>query len=332
MAEQQPPASCATPWSAWAQSIINGAVGDYLHATQNGLGIAMALYVKSQALPLTREALLQAHPEPTTKLCVLVHGLGCNEGSWAYRDPARPECETSYGAGLAADLGYTPLFVRYNTGLAISKNGAHLADLLTALVGAYPLPVEELVLIGHSMGGLVIRHACHLGLARHDPWVEHVRRAFYLGSPHEGAPLALLGEVATQVLHAVPNPITRLIGDIFNLRSQGVKDLRAAPLLDGAEHARAPRPQPVPWLHSAQHYLIAGTLTEDPEHFVAALLGDGLVPVPSISEDPPGVAARSPIRREHFRCFPRADHMQLAHDPAVYQQIRQWCAANERGG
>jgi triacylglycerol lipase len=320
---------CATPWTAWAQSIINGAVGDYLHTVQNGLSIEMALYVENRPLPLTREALLQVHPQPTAKLCVLVHGLGCNEGSWAYRDPAYPEHETSYGARLAADLGYTPLFVRYNTGLAIDENGQHLAALLAALVTAYPLPVDELVLIGHSMGGLVIRYACHLGSRRHYPWVGHVRQVFYLGSPHNGAPLALLGDIATQVLNAVPNRITRLIGDIFNLRSQGVKDLRAAPMV-GAGHPDALPHQAVPWLTSAQHYLVVGTLTEDPRHLVATLLGDGLVLVPSLPEASPDGEVLYPIPSDHIACFSRTNHLQLACDPAVYQKIRQWCAAYER--
>lgn len=331
MPEHQQPADCATPWTSWAQSILNGAFGDHLHTRQNGLGIEMALYVGNRPLPLSREALLTVHPRPTTKLCVLVHGLGCNEGSWAYPDPAHPEQQTSYGAALAADLGYTPLYVRYNTGLAIARNGQHLADLLAALLAAYPLPVDELLLIGHSMGGLVIRHACHLGVRRQDAWVGHVRRVFYVGSPHEGAPLALLGEIATQVLYAVPNPITQLIGDIFSLRSQGVKDLRSAPLVDAVAHPEAAGQQTVPWLTSAQHYLIVGTLTEDPKHLVAILLGDGLVLVPSIPGAAPDGSALYPIRRDHIACFSRTDHLQLACDPAVYQQIRAWCAADERG-
>jgi pimeloyl-ACP methyl ester carboxylesterase len=320
LTEHHPSSSCATPWPAWVQSIINGAVGDYLHAAQNGLGIDMALYVGNRALPLSREALLRAHPQPTAKLCVLVHGLGCNEGSWAYADPERPGYETSYGAGLAADLGYTPLFVRYNTGLAIGSNGVLLADLLADLLAAYPLPVEELVLIGHSMGGLVIRHACHEGALRDAAWLRHVQQLFYLGSPHHGAPLALLSDLTAQILHAVPNPITRLVGDIFHLRSQGIKDLRAAPL-QAAEHPDVPAA--LPWMAGVRHHLVVGTLAEDPEHLLAALLGDGLVPVPPAPPLGPG---------DQLACFPRTDHLQLARDPAVYRQLRQWCAADPRRG
>lgn len=322
----------ATPWIAWAQSIVNGAVGDYLHARENGLGIGMGFYARGRPLPLTREALLHAHPRPTGRLCVLVHGLGCTEGIWAYPDPDRPGGLTSYGRALQADLGYAPLQVRYNTGLAIAQNGRRLAELLAELVAAYPAPVTDLVLIGHSMGGLVIRHACHRGAEEQAPWVALVRQVFYLGSPHDGAPLALLGHLTSELLTAVPNSITRLIGEIVNLRSQGVKDLRSAARPDG--HAEPPGPSAplgaVPWLASAEHYLVFGTLTDDPQHLVAQLLGDGLVLVPDIPQAPRDGAAPFPIPRERVACFPRTDHLQLARDPAVARQIRAWCAAYER--
>ncbi|NWF80753.1 MAG: alpha/beta hydrolase [Chloroflexi bacterium] len=333
MADQPPPAPPgATSWTSWAQSIVNGAVGDYLHARQNGLGIAMAFYHHDRPLPLQREAILQAHPHPTTRLCVLVHGLGCNEDVWTYPDPARPAGETSYGAALQADLGYTPLFVRYNSGLAIAENGRQLATLLADLVEAYPLPVDELILIGHSMGGLVIRYACHDAAQHQAPWVGHVRQVFYLGSPHDGAPLALLSHIAAEVLTAVPNPITRLIGDIFNLRSQGIKDLRAAPLVDAHGHHPAEEPVPqqvVPWLMTAQHYLVVGTLGDDPQHLASILLGDGLVLVPRMPTTPPDGTGPDPILPDQIVCFPRTGHLRLARDPAVYQQIRRWCAGAE---
>ena len=36
------------------------------------------------------------------------------------------------------------------------------------LVSVWPVRVREIDLIGHSMGGLVIRSACHYGTARRD--------------------------------------------------------------------------------------------------------------------------------------------------------------------
>jgi len=285
-------------------SIVNGCFGDYLSQRDNGLAIDMAFYQHNRPLPLTSEALREAFPAPTGKLCVLLHGLCCHEGSWDYPDnPAR-----SYGSALQADLGFTPLFLRYNTGLPIPYNGKALDTLLEQLLAAYPLPVEELVLLGHSMGGLVLRGACHFGAERGAAWVGKVSRVFYIGTPHEGAVLEQVGHLVNSILHAVPNPITHLIGNVANQRSQGIKDLRHGTVLEGAAGIAA-----VPWLAGAQHYMIAGTVTDDPEHLAAKLFGDGLVQPPQAGEN--------------VRLFPGIDHMQLAHDDAVYKQIKTWCAS-----
>ncbi len=285
-------------------SIVNGCFGDYLSQRDNGLAIDMAFYQHNRPLALTPEALRDAFPAPTGKLCVLLHGLCCHEGSWDYPDsPVR-----SYGSALQADLGFTPLFLRYNTGLPIPYNGKALDTLLEQLLTAYPLPVEELVLLGHSMGGLVLRGACHFGAERGAAWVGKVSRIFYIGTPHEGAALEQVGHLVNSILHAVPNPITHLLGDVANQRSQGIKDLRHGTVLEGAAGIAAG-----PWLASAQHYMIAGTVTDDPEHLAAKLFGDGLVQPPQAGEN--------------VRLFPGIDHMQLAHDDTVYAQIKTWCAS-----
>ena len=283
-------------------SIVNGCFGDYLNQHDNGLAIDMAFYQHNRPLMLTTEALRNAFPAPTGKLCVLVHGLCCHEGAWDY--PGNPA--HSYGSALHDDLGYTPLFLRYNTGLPIPYNGAALDALLEKLLAAYPVPVEELNLIGHSMGGLVLRGACHFGSERGAAWVSKVSRVFYIGTPHEGAALEKLGHLVNSVLHAVPNPITHLLGDVASQRSQGIKDLRHGTVLDGTAGIAS-----VPWLASAQHYMIAGTVTDDPEHLATRLFGDGLVQPPQAGEN--------------VRLFPGIAHMELAHSDAVYDQIRAWC-------
>ncbi|MBK9713962.1 MAG: alpha/beta hydrolase [Kouleothrix sp.] len=325
MSDDQSARPAAPAWATWALSIVNGAVGDYLSERDNGLSIDMAFYHGNRPLPLTPEALQRAYPQPTTKICVLIHGLGCNEGIWLFHDPARPGGETSYGAMLQADLGFTPFFVRYNTGLSIADNGRRLATLLGELLACYPAPVEEIALIGHSMGGLVLRSACHDAAESQAGWVEQVTQVFYLGTPHQGASLAQLGHVATEVLRAVPHPITRLIGSIFNLRSRGVKDLRFGRLLDAETPARDVSPDDrwdVPWLAHAHHHLIAGTLTDDPLHAVTALFGDGLVRVGQAHGhgDPP-------TSGHSVRLFPGIHHLQLTRDPDIYQQIRHGCTS-----
>lgn len=304
MADEKGNSAPGPGWGDTAASFLNGCFGDYLSDRGNGLAIDMAFYRSNVPLELTREALVATCQSPTRKLCVLVHGLCCHEGVWGF--PGDPE--RNYGSALQNDLGYTPFALRYNTGLPIAYNGQMLDRLLERLVVAYPAPVDDLLLIGHSMGGLVLRAACHYGARRQAGWVSKVRRIFYLGTPHEGAALEQIGHLVTKMLHAVPHPVSALVGNIANQRSQGIKDLRHGKLFDGVDFNDG-----VPWLASAKHYLIAGTVTDDPEHMASKLFGDGLVQPPQAGE--------------HVALFPGVAHMQLAHDEAVYARIKQWCAS-----
>lgn len=317
-------------WLAWTASVLNGIWGDYLHAHDNGLAVEMAFYRQGRPLALNGSSLRAAHTEPTGRLCILVHGLGCNELLWQFTPPTQADENTragvDYGQLLQTELGYTPFYVRYNSGLAVAANGRSLGRLLEALCTCYPVPVEEILLIGHSMGGLVVRSACHYAVQHQEAWVQHVKHVFYLGTPHDGADLARLAHVTQTVLHAVPNPITHLIGNVFGLRSQGIKDLSRGTLLepdviddgcddcDDAHHHR----RAVPWLPHAQHYLVAGTIAGDERHIASVLLGDGLVGAPA---NLGGV-----IPPAHIRLFPGVSHMQLARRWEVYQQIKAWRA------
>jgi pimeloyl-ACP methyl ester carboxylesterase len=256
---------------------------------------------------------------------VLIHGLGCNELLWQFAPPspaAGMPAAVDYGQLLQAESGYTPFYVRYNTGLSVAENGRALGRLLDALTSCYPLPIDEVLLIGHSMGGLVVRSACHYAIQHNEPWVQHVRHVFYLGTPHDGADLARLAHAAEVALHAVPNPITRLIGDVFGVRSQGIKDLSHGTLIEpdvideGSDDATHHHRRSVPWLPHAQHYLVAGTVRGDADHIFAVLLGDGLVSAPPTAHDV--------IPEANIRLFPGIRHLQLARDWEVYQQIKRW--------
>ena len=82
-----------------------------------------------------------------------------DHGAASVGQPAR-----AGGERLVDDLGCTSVFVRYNTGRHISVNGRELSELLDALVRAWPREVEQIALVGHSMGGLVARSACFSAL------------------------------------------------------------------------------------------------------------------------------------------------------------------------
>jgi len=289
-------------------SILNGMIGDYLQERGNELAIGMSFRHRGRPLPLDAASLHAAHPSPTRKLCVLVHGFCCNESVWTFPAGARGHEQESYGTRLQHDAGYTAFYVRYNTGLPIAENAAHLVVLLAELATAYPLPVEEIMLIGHSMGGLVIRSACASVRPESTGWLARVRRAIYIGTPHDGADLERFAHGATSALKAFPGHVTQLIGDLLNLRSRGTKDL-------GVGHAPSPEGA-APWLASARHYLLMGTLTKDPRHPVGRLFGDALVRVPYPKEAP----------EPEVIVFPGVHHLALAHDDAVYRCIRQICA------
>jgi pimeloyl-ACP methyl ester carboxylesterase len=292
-------------------AILNGAIGDYLARTGNGLATEMQVFAsadgRSPPLSPERAKMSACLPAPSARIVVLVHGLMCTESVWTLPDGS------DYGTRLATDLGYQPLYVRYNTGLPIEANGAGLAEALSRFVGAYPVPVESIVAIGHSMGGLVIRNACHTGRLAQEPFVKLLKRAIYLGTPHLGAPLERISRAVASVLRAVPDPYTRLVADIADQRSRGIKDLG-----DGLRDAR----HPVPLLPEMEHYLVAASLSDDP--WLAALFGDALVPVGSATAGhvDPRQAALPP---SHVQVLRGAGHIGLAHDPAVYEHILRWC-------
>lgn len=328
-----PMRSDALDSAAWlgdaALGLVNAAVGDHLHRRDNGLGLEMKFRLRDHYVPLTRAALKQVLPDASPKVALFVHGLGTTEWSWclaaaAYHgDPA-----ASFGTLLERDLGYTPVWLRYNTGRHISENGRQLAAELARFVAAYPVPIEDLVLVGHSMGGLVVRSACHYASEQHLDWLGHLRRVFCLGSPHRGAPLAKLGQVLTSVLRAIDLPGTQIPGRLLAGRSAGIKDLRHGVLRDEDWLGRDPdalataEPSAMALLPEVTYYFVSATVTADPDHPLGHLIGDLLVRLPSSS----GPLTRTGTFAIETRRFGGVMHHQLQNHPAVYEVLRAACA------
>ena len=285
-----------------ALGLLNGAVGDYLGRAGNGLAVEMALRIGDRYVTLgeARGALAGASP----RIAIFVHGIATTEWSWFLgAEQACGDPGASFGTMLEADLGYQPIYLRYNTGLPIDDSGAALAALLEAALA--DAPVEEIALFGHSLGGLVIRSAGHHAEDRGMRWPAQVRQVAYLGSPHRGAPLARLGEGVTRTLGQIEHPATRIIATILDARSASTRDLQ-----DGARPAeRLPMPH-------ARHCSIASTVTADPEHPIGRLLGDLLVQVSSASGSPPSSVHR----------YGGILHHRLQNHPDVYAALHALCA------
>jgi pimeloyl-ACP methyl ester carboxylesterase len=307
-------------------SALNGFAGEGLEQEGNPLACPMTLRHDGRSLSIERRSLAAAFPAPSPRLAIFVHGLACNETAWWFHaERYYGDEKTSHGSRLAADLGYTPLYFRYNTGLHISENGRRLASRLQQLVDEWPVPVEEVVLVGHSMGGLVLRSAMHYG---HDlDWTRRVRHAFYLGSPHLGAPLEKAANAAAWLLERFE--ITRPLGAVVNRRSVGIKDLRFGSIRDedwqgiDPDALRHDTISPVPLLEGATHYFIAATVTRNRRHPFGVALGDLLV------RESSALARGGRVRRIRFplengRHFGPMHHLELLNHPNVYEQMRRW--------
>jgi len=299
-----------------AISALNAWFGDYLSRTDNGLRQPMALYCDNR--PVAPEKVVAP---PTGKVCLLVHGLGCNESLWTF--PA-PHEGGGYGELLERRCGYLPLYLRFNTGLRVSSNGRHLAGLLERFCTHHDASVTELLLIGHSVGGLVIRSACHQGSEASQDWVSRVRHVVYLGSPHLGAPLEKATNVATNVLGRFDTTATRVISDVLNTRSAGVKDLRFGNLVDrdwlnyDPDELMNNRRVPIPWLATARHHLAVGEALAGVGTFGDAMVGEESA-AGRAHVTQPGAPGGSDVQM-----IPGLDHLALARHPAVYEHIERW--------
>jgi pimeloyl-ACP methyl ester carboxylesterase len=301
----------------------------------NTLDIPMSLRKDGVRVELDSAALAGAFPQATPRVCVFVHGLMCNEWSWSlYARDVHGDPSTNYGTLLQKDLGYTPVYVRYNTGRRIFENGQDLADLLEKLVEAYPVSIEELVLVGHSMGGLVSRSACVHATEVGHRWVDRAKHVFSLGSPHLGAPLEKAGHLFATALDWIDHPATKVPARLINGRSAGIKDLREGVIRDdwiGKDPNELVRDteHEVAFVSDVAYYFVAGTVTLDPEHPLGQLIGDFLVLAPSAAGDHPSLAHRVPLGERRSVVLGGVSHMRLLNHPGVYAQIRAWCSPRD---
>jgi pimeloyl-ACP methyl ester carboxylesterase len=303
-----------SPRGAVLTGAVNGLVGDHMVALDNDLAVPMTLYTATVAdsygeqygeLPADPEALRAVvcdHPDrDLTRLVLFVHGLGETEHAWRlYGEASAGE---GYAERVASATGATPLLLRYNTGLRIADNGAALSMVLTDLWRRWPEQVSRLDLVGHSMGGLVLRHACHHAVQTGQPWVGAVRRMIYLGSPHRGAPLAhRVDQLATQLSRWSRS---RTWGEFLDRRSAGIRDLVA-----GVSDTE------VPLLAHASHHAVAACVTSSEHHPLANALGDLLVPVDSARG---ALTDVEPLTSSH--------HFHLLNDPDVHEHLIRWLTA-----
>jgi hypothetical protein len=299
---------------------LNGVLGDYLQATGNPLAIEMRFRHGGRALELKRDALLARFPEPSGKLLVLVHGSSMSDLGWTRNGH-------DHGAALARDLGYTPVYLHYNTGLHISTNGSALAGLLETLVAEWPVAVRDLTIVAHSMGGLVARSACEASAIAGHRWLSKLRNLAFLGTPHHGAPLERVGNLVDFALgiSAYSAPFARL----GKIRSAGVTDMRHGSVRDEDWQGRdrfqygADRRRPLP-LPEGVRCLAAAASKATIEG--GKLRGDGLVSVDSAlgRHATPEMTLAFPFEWQWVGLG--MNHVDLLSRPEVYELLGRWLA------
>ncbi len=256
-------------------------------------------------------------PSATERLLVLVHGSSSTDLQWT-------RAGHDHGAALARDLGYTPVYVRYNSGLHISTNGRTLSSLLEVLVNAWPARCAEITLLGHSMGGGLVARSAHSGETC--GWRRQLPRLVCLGSPHHGAPLERWGSVVERLLDL--SAYSAPVGRLGRIRSAGLTDLRFGNVLDDDWNDRSrfspagDRRRGLPLPDEVDCFAVAGTTATA---MAQNLPGDGLVPVASaLGRHPSSPDLTLAFPSEHQCIALGTNHLGLLHREAVYDKLRSW--------
>jgi pimeloyl-ACP methyl ester carboxylesterase len=299
----------------FVRAAVNGLIGDRLRDEGSTFAFDLGVRVDGHDVLLDRDGLAAAYPTATDRLVVFVHGLSENEAYW--NRAARPRTETrrehperrSYGDRLEEE-GWTPVYLRVNTGLPIGENGVAVAAVLERLVEEWPVAVRRIALVGHSMGGLILRAACAVTTDRDAPWTGLVTDVVCLGVPHLGAPLERVVNRGVAALGRLPESAP--FGRILEYRSVGILDLR---------HGLAGDVQNLP---NARYRLVAATLTRSPYSVTAGTIGDYLVPYRSALGRPRHGEEMFPGAETLH--VPAADHFDLLNHDDIYASLREWLA------
>jgi pimeloyl-ACP methyl ester carboxylesterase len=290
---------------------LNGVMGDRLQAEDSPFATTMSLRHGDAILD---DAGLDKLPSTSGKnmgrILLMIHGLCMNDLQW------RREVDgqfVDHGKTLADQRGYMPVYVRYNTGLSIAQNASRLAQALENLLALWPAEVEDLTIVAHSMGGLLIRHAVHQAGLAEMRWPDRLNSVVFLGTPHHGAPLERTSAWVQSILGATPYsaPFVKLSG----LRSAGITDLG-----HGCSAQDLPLAPGVNW------YAVAATTASKRGIWTDHLTGDGLVPLRSALGEARQGNDSLPFANRNTHVVYGTNHMALLHSKQVSEQLLRWLA------
>ncbi len=311
----------------FALGALNGWMGDRLAAEGRSLAADMTLRTRTGRLRCTAENVVHdLGGEVSGRIVVFAHGLCGNDRAWGMgAEKNFGDHRVTYGSLLREEDGWTPLYLNYNSGLHISDNGHRLAESLESVVAYWPVPVTEIALVGHSMGGLVVRSAAHQAAADELSWVRALRHIVGLGTPHLGAPLERFTNARMHALARLPE--TRPFATYLNRRSAGIKDLRYGSVVEqdwsgfDPDERLTDRCTPPSLLPDVAYSMAAATLSREPN----GLLAHDLF-VHHLSAHGAGSNRRMGFAQDRLFHLGGRHHFHLLSDPLVYRQLRSWLA------
>ncbi len=301
-------------------SALNGVLGDYLAKKKNPLAIRMKFRKNGAVIPDDDQKMIEFISDKAGKIAVMVHGSCMNDLQWNRNGH-------DHGEALANDFGYFPIYLHYNTGLHISENGQAFANLLEIFVKKLP-PSTELIIVAHSMGGLVSRSACYYGEQSNHDWLSRLQKLIFLGTPHHGAPLEKTGNWIDNILEisSYSKPFSRL----GKIRSAGITDMRYGNLLDVDWHGRdrfelsGDSRTVVPLPKNVQCFTIAAVMAKDASKLGDNIVGDGLVSLNSALGKHADPELDLFIPENHQWISRNMKHLDLLNHPDVYEKIKMW--------
>ncbi len=318
-----PGESATTKERETMRSVLNGIIGDQLEEKDNPLEIKMQFRYQGKTILPDPKSIAGSYPTVTGKILLMVHGSCLNDLQWTRQ-------EHNHGTALAEELGQTPVYLHFNSGRHISFNGQDLNAKLEDLVLNWPVPVEEVAILAHSMGGLVTRSAVHYGQQQGNTWIKSLKKLVFLGTPHHGARLERMGNYVDVILGAIHH--TKPIARLGKIRSSGVTDLRYGNLIDEDWQDRdrfqlqGDRRKTIPLPESVACYSIAAVVGKAKVKGSARWVGDRLVDVKSAlgQHSDPGKDLHFPP--EHTWITYETSHLDLLSSPDAFAKTKFWLA------
>jgi pimeloyl-ACP methyl ester carboxylesterase len=301
-------------------AVLNGIIGDHMTRTNNPLVLSMQLNYKGHKIDPESTAFQEALSRSKGKIMIMVHGLCGHDNRWE-------ENGINPSENLAKALNYTPLYLQYNSGLHISDNGQQMNAILNELIHKFSNAINDIVLIGHSMGGLVIRSSCHYDMEENDRWTKLVSKIITLGTPHHGASLEKLGNYVDNILEVIP--YTKPLARLGKIRSTGITDLRFGSVIDDAqgqdrfELSEDNRIQ-VPLPEGIECFAIAATKNPTEKEKFSKLSGDGLVSVNSAIGIHKDEKRNLNFPESNIHLCYDTKHTQLLTDEKIFIKIHEW--------